>query len=178
MYEIKKNSKPGDPFYTIAKLLMNSLYGRFGMEPDLPESRVLTEDEFNEFVITPGIDVMDDIILDKMHLTSFKKRSSSEKSYSLPNISIPIAAAIASYSRIQMTDYVMSNSDNICAIDTDGIKITSVLPASQVGKELGQMKFEGQFKQAVFIAPKVYGGVTTELDTLVKAKGLKTLLSY
>lgn len=73
-----------------------------------------------------------------------------------------------------MTEYVMSNSDNICAIDTDGIKITSVLPPSQVGKELGEMKFEGHFKEAVFIAPKVYGGVTTELDTLVKVKGVES----
>jgi hypothetical protein len=40
------------------------------------------------------------------------------------------------------------------------------------------MKFEGQFKQAVFIAPKVYGGVTTEAVTSVRAKGLKTPLSY
>lgn len=148
------------------------------MEPDLPESCVLSEDEFNEFITRPGIDVMDDIILDKMHLTSFKKRNSSEKSHSLPNISIPIAAAIASYSRILMTDYVMSNSDNICAIDTDGIKITSTLPAHQVGKELGQMKFEGQYKQAVFIAPKVYGGVDTNFEALVRAKGLKVPLSY
>lgn len=155
---------------------MNSLYGRFGMDPDLPLSSVLTGEEYDELILKPGIDVMDDIVMDKMHLTSFKKRSGSQNSQSLPNISIPVAAAIAAYSRMQMTDYVMNNSDNICAIDTDGIKITSVLPP--LGPELGQMKFEGNFKEAVFIAPKVYGGITSDLDTLVKIKGMKNPISY
>ena len=148
------------------------------MDPDLPESCVLNDQDFDEFITSPTIDVMDDVKLDKMHLISFKKRSKNQKSYSLPNISIPIAAAIASFSRIQMTDYVISNSENICAIDTDGIKISSELPPHQIGKDLGKMKFEGQFKEAVFIAPKVYGGVTKELDTLVKIKGLKTPISF
>jgi hypothetical protein len=37
----------------------------------------------------------------------------------------------------------MQNSNNICYIDTDGIKITSKLPSHQVGPELGKMKLEG-----------------------------------
>ena len=35
LYEIKVNSKPNTPHYIIFKLLMNSLYGRFAMDPHL-----------------------------------------------------------------------------------------------------------------------------------------------
>lgn len=36
------------------------------MDPDLPESRVLTNEEFDEFITTPGIDVMDDVIMEPL----------------------------------------------------------------------------------------------------------------
>lgn len=72
----------------------------------------------------------------------------------------------------------MKNSDNICCIDTDGIKITSELPSYQVGKELGKMKLEDKFIEATFIAPKVYGGITTDYKMIIKVKGLKEPISY
>jgi DNA polymerase type B, organellar and viral len=33
-YSFKSSVSPGDPIYIISKLLLNSLYGRFGMSPE------------------------------------------------------------------------------------------------------------------------------------------------
>ena len=40
------------------------------------------------------------------------------------------------------------------------------------------MKFEGEFKEAIFIAPKVYAGIATDISMTVKVKGLKKSISY
>jgi hypothetical protein len=72
----------------------------------------------------------------------------------------------------------MNNSDDICAIDTDGIKLTTELDPSLIGSELGKMKDEGSFKEGVFIAPKVYGLIDDQANAIVKVKGLKEPISY
>jgi hypothetical protein len=77
-----------------------------------------------------------------------------------------------------MTKYIMKYSKDICTIDTDGIKMTCELSDAEIGPELGQMKFEGEFKESVFIAPKVYGGILTDNNMVVKVKGLKPAISY
>lgn len=41
-YNLKKNSSKDSPHYIIAKLLLNTLYGRFGMNPEL-EKHVIVE---------------------------------------------------------------------------------------------------------------------------------------
>jgi hypothetical protein len=72
----------------------------------------------------------------------------------------------------------MKYSHDICNIDTDGIKVTCELSSDEIGSKIGEMKFEGCFKEAVFIAPKVYGGIKSSGETLVKVKGLKSVISY
>ena len=37
LYKLKENSETGSPIYAISKLLLNSLFGRFGMKPDLDQ---------------------------------------------------------------------------------------------------------------------------------------------
>ena len=39
LYKIKESHKKEDPWYAISKLLMNSLYGRFGMDDNFDHSR-------------------------------------------------------------------------------------------------------------------------------------------
>jgi hypothetical protein len=72
----------------------------------------------------------------------------------------------------------MKYSDDICYIDTDGIKVCCELSSNEIGPELGMMKFEGGFSEGVFIAPKVYGGIKTNNDKVVKVKGLKGYITY
>ena len=42
---MKLNSQKGTPMYLISKLLMNSLYGKFGIHFELPNYTVIEYDE-------------------------------------------------------------------------------------------------------------------------------------
>ena len=96
------------------------------------------------------------------------------------NISIGISAAITAYSRIHMTQFKRAdNSFDLLYSDTDSIAIDSPLPESFITKtELGKMKLEYIFKEGVYLAPKVYGGITTEGKEITKVKGFKNKISY
>ena len=100
------------------------------------------------------------------------------------NISVPISAAISAYSRNVMSHYLMKYSDDIYAIDTDGIKISGNLSVDEIdNKKLGKMKYEYEFVKGVFPAPKIYGGILTKPykkydKELVKVKGLKNVVEY
>jgi hypothetical protein len=61
--------------------------------------------------------------------------------------------------------------------DTDSIDIDKALPDKFVGRDLGLMKLEHIFEEAVFLSPKVYGGITNTYE-LVKVKGLKNPISF
>lgn len=50
LYKIKENSISGSPMYIISKLLLNSLYGRFGMDPVTTESIIINDDELYTFI--------------------------------------------------------------------------------------------------------------------------------
>jgi hypothetical protein len=176
LYTIKLNSASGTPWYIISKLLLNSLYGRFGMSPYLETYKFVDESEFNELLKTDSVYITEFEEFGEKFGVSFRNLKTDQ--FSLPNVSVGIAAAISAWSRIEMTEYVMENSNNICYIDTDGIKITSELPSHQVGPKLGQMKWEGKFVESTFIAPKVYGGITTDSEMIIKVKGLKLPISY
>ncbi len=94
------------------------------------------------------------------------------------NISVAVAAAITAWSRVDMTRYLVKYQDNLCYVDTDGIKVTCELSPSEVGPGLGQMKDEGTFSEAVFLAPKVYGCMAKDGTTTVKVKGVKIPPKY
>ena len=177
LYSIKQSVTPSDPWYMISKLLLNSLYGRFGMSPEVTNNIIINEDEVDEFNREDSIIIQDTKELGSKIWVQYIKKSSDEDEVSLNNISVPISAAIAAWSRIHMTHYIMKYSNNICYIDTDGIKVNCELSSQYVGNKLGQMKFEGNFTQAVFIAPKVYGGVNSN-EMISKVKGLKDIISY
>ena len=64
LYEIKQNTPKSDPMYLISKLLMNSLFGRFGMNFDLPNYKFIKEEDIKDFIQKDFIQVSDIITLD------------------------------------------------------------------------------------------------------------------
>jgi hypothetical protein len=159
---------------------MNSLYGRFGLNPEGVEVLIANEDDdkANEIIeneknvnITP--------LLSRNILISYEK---SEDTFINMNISVPISSAISAYSRVTMSHFMVKYSDNLYYIDTDGIKLDTNLLQSEVDeKELGKMKYEYEFGEFIGIGPKAYGGIINSKDNnsfseLVKLKGYKSVL--
>jgi hypothetical protein len=174
LYAIKCGVSPDNPWYTIAKLLLNGLFGRFGMDPEMDTAEIIGDEDFDSLHKSGLFTIKDRLNLGEKTLVIYE--DNEKESY--PNISIAVSAAISSYSRIHMTRFITKYSDSICYIDTDGIKTSSVIDKQEIGSELGKMKFEGSFKEAIFIAPKVYAGVSTDSSMTVKVKGLKGSISY
>ena len=181
---MKSTHTSDNPKYFIAKLLMNSLYGRFGLNPEEKEVVIVSGDESEDYILKKkNVDVTP-LLSGKVMLSYDKKNNNDDDEININNISVSIASAISSYSRINMNQYLIKNSKNIYAIDTDGIKIDVELDPSDIdSKKLGKMKYEYTFTEAVFPAPKVYGGKLEkpykDLDyELVKVKGLKNPIDY
>jgi hypothetical protein len=98
---------------------------------------------------------------------------------------VPIALSISAYARIHMSYFKTLSSVKLYYTDTDSIDIDKELDSSLIGSKLGQMKLEDVFKESVYIAPKVYGGIgekgssyDKEIYELVKAKGYKNRILF
>lgn len=178
LYKIKKAHHKSDAMYLISKLLMNSLYGRFGMSINLPNHNIINNEQLAElanndkFVISEIIDLHNG----KSLISMLNKVVNTELEDTDLDISIPIAASVTAYARVHMAQFLADPSLDIYYTDTDSIFVdaSTPLPNHMVGNELGQMKIEKTFSEAIFIAPKVYGGIFEgSLNELTKVKGFK-----
>lgn len=181
LYKIKSTTDSSDSLYYIAKLLMNSLYGRFGLNPEARECFIVTHEE-SERIISEKSNVIVIPLLGGKVMVSYDIENVEE--INITDISVSISSAIAAYSRIEMSKYIRKYNNNIHYIDTDGIKVDCELDPSEIdSKELGKMKFEYTLLEAVFPAAKVYGGLLKKAykkykHWIVKLKGLKNPISY
>jgi len=183
LYEIKKAHNKNDPMYLISKLLMNSLYGRFGMDYRMSEHLIIDNNQLYNIIDKYSINEVIELNNDKS-LVSYLDNDLLETIFlsnkSDFNISIGIASAITSYSRVHMSQFKSINNDfNLYYTDTDSIYIDKPLDDSFISNELGKMKLEYIFDEAVFLASKVYGGVIENSSKeIIKIKGFKNKISY
>lgn len=179
LYKIKSSSSKYSSKYTISKLLLNGLYGRFGMNPYIEKHKIIPHLELKEYIknynIRNIINLSEDYIL-----ISYKNINYENIENENLDISISLAAAITSYARIYMYN-IIKKLENLGYIiyymDTDSIAIDKPLYASIVGKEIGLFKLEHIFEKAVFLSPKVYGGINKDYES-VKVKGFKNPISF
>jgi hypothetical protein len=145
LYELKKTAT--EPTRTIAKLLLNSFYGKFGQDPvkkvycteiDAPDGA--------EPIITPEGEPTGYAFFEKV----------SHASYLLPHL----ASAVTSAARLHLLDS-LTEASFYC--DTDSIFTTESIPVSN---KLGGWSLVGE-GECQFIQPKLY-----KFRGIWKAKGL------
>lgn len=177
LYNLKKNSTKGTPNYTISKQLLNSLYGRLGMNPIAEQHLILASDKAME--LYPKIDITN--ILDLKNgneLISFFTIPADDIydiEFNIIDTSVVISSVISASARIHMSQFKTDPKLNI--FDTDSIDVNSELDPMLIGDELGQMKLEHIFDEAVFLGPKMYGGKTADYE-YVRIKGLKNPIEF
>jgi len=105
MYNLRKQFPKDNPLNLIAKLLMNSLYGRFGMDDNHPVHKVISKKEWNKYYSNIQIKELNNIY-DTTHFNNFSiisiKKEIDTESYGFRethNINIAIAAAITANER-------------------------------------------------------------------------------
>lgn len=164
LYDLKKSidkdKNPGK--YKVVKFLLNSFYGKFGMDRHHKSVRIgnVTK-EFME-----GKEPITDGLTDKGIMLE------EEESFA-PYIIPRVASAITAQARIEMHKWFMRVFDrggSIWYCDTDSIVTNVELPT---GEELGEMDLEGTLSEGVYLAPKVYAEKYQEGDELIKAKGMR-----
>ena len=143
-YSIKENSESNTPMYLIAKLLMNSLYGKFGQRQD------------SEFMIKdPSPDENEYEIIDYVDLDTGwvkVKQESKGKSF-LPQISIHVTA-MAQLKLYESMEKILEKDYRLYYTDTDSL--TTDYPNIPVSKKLGDFKREKLLHSAIFLLPKTY----------------------
>jgi hypothetical protein len=141
----------GNPAYNeatakIAKLLLNSLYGKFGSSEDRETIHIRPT---MDFVIERNLLPMPSPVTSDCFIEKVKV----DEDYMLPHI----AAWITSLSRARLCRGLIDAGESAHYCDTDSIYTTK--PITDIGPNLGQWKNEyprNPIIEAHFIAPKVY----------------------
>jgi hypothetical protein len=174
LFQIKQSHDSSHPMYLISKLLLNSLYGRFGMTLDLVFHEIIDNKKLARYIgkakeLIPDIIDLNNgkSIVSKVNIKSPERESDTASM----NVSIGIAAAITSYARIYMNKFLQDKSYNVYYSDTDSIITDKPIDNKHIGKELGQIKLEYKISKGVFIAPKVYSIITDQGKEVTKVKG-------
>lgn len=178
LYNLKKESKKGTPDYTISKLLLNSLYGRFGMNPVSENHLIIKKDSsvnyYSKFNVTNVIPLNNG----KELISYFNYNEENDEEFiNIKNISVVVSSIVTASARIHMTKFKTDDSYTLYYSDTDSIDIDKPLDPSLIGEELGKMKLEHIFDDAIYLAPKVYGGKTENYE-YVRIKGLKNPIKF
>ena len=181
LYKLRLEYESGTPINLIAKLLMNSLYGKFGMKTEKTQVACLRKDESNNNEgLQTYIDRNKESIQDILEVGDFtiivqngvSMANFSQDTYHGLDVNIAVASAVTSGARVIMSK-VKNNPDYVLYYtDTDSAVLNRPLPAEMVGSALGQFKLEHVIKDAVFLAPKVYAFVATDGTVVKKVKGV------
>lgn len=160
-YDIKKNSIGAKRY--IAKLFLNSLYGKFGQHSRIKEYRLVR---------------LEDIKDSKAHkYTNGYALISSDKFRNRDFIHSEIASFITSYARLTLYSYIEKcGFDNVYYCDTDSVFTSKTLNTSE---DLGAMKLESEIKEFIGIGSKLYAYKNKKDSVIIAAKGFNVnQLSY
>jgi hypothetical protein len=166
------------PLNLIAKLLLNSLYGRFGMEDSFVDISILNNKSYEKFELDNSTDIINAINIGDKILVKHRAKSKDvntllDNASETHNISISVASAITAHARIHMSQFKNNPNFILYYTDTDSGFFNKPLPQHLVdSKALGKMKLENICKKAIFLAPKVYCLETNDSNIIYKVKGL------
>lgn len=157
-YGIKQEADKGTALRIISKLMLNSLFGKFGQKR-------IRETTY----INPDFRKVDIRKLKMAHegLNMWSRETKNYATFILPAIS----SHITSMSRIKLFNAFREVENDVYYCDTDSLITSSKLRTS---KKLGALKQEDKIKEAVFLSPKLYAYLPNPRKTEeIKAKGFQ-----
>ena len=170
MYKLRtKYKKENSPYEQVVKLMMNSLYGKFGQKT-VEETQIYfrdkikTEEEEKEiYAKAKEYEPQTDILY-----------CSEEKEYN-GQCQIPIwVSYISAHARILMYDYI--NHEDVIYTDTDSVITTKKRWKSS--KELGEMELENEIKEFIGVRAKFYAMKVDKWKLKIKGIPSPTQLDF
>jgi hypothetical protein len=180
-----------DTMRFISKLMLNSLYGRWGLKYQEYKTKFVSSKEYKEYSLKYNI--LENILIDEANDLEFIKYTLepssilkdidmesylnliSKENYNEDFIdrSLPIAAMITSYATCFMYDFLNISNNECYMTDTDSLFLKYPLESKNVGEALGQFRFLGKAKKGYFISPKLYCLVMDNGEIIKKSKGIE-----
>lgn len=156
------------------KLILNSVFGRFGMKPFQISHIVINNYSVAAKVAEIGLDN----VLSTLEYNNKTIISYNPKFPNVPMVNVAIASAITANARVYMSEFKNNPDYILYYTDTDSYFLNKPLPSHLVdSKKLGFFKLEKVLTKFIALGPKVYGGRTVDGTEFVKTKGLKTSVS-
>ena len=180
LFKIKNYVTKDNPMYLISKILMNSLYGRFGLKQELTEFNIIDTANIEEFV--NGKQISDIIKFENTNKSMIIVKKEQDQVHLESSVSI--AAAVTSYARMEMAPLLLDDTLDILYIDTDSAKCKQKITDIEKYKHLdhsglGALKYEETYSESIFLLPKVYGGIIKDsAKELIKIKGFKNKTEF
>jgi hypothetical protein len=153
-YNIKKTSQGAKR--EIAKLMLNSLYGKFGQRRTITTYKLIdySKKELPSVILGTG--------------SGLDFYPTEQYNGYAPYLHSEIAAIITSNARLELYNLIeKAGTDNVYYCDTDSIITDTQLPT---GTGLGELKNEHYVNEFIALAPKVYAIKSGE-DIFMRAKG-------
>ena len=147
--KIKSQEEGNEGMRSIAKLMLNALYGRFALNPN----------------VSSKIPYLDDAGVVQFETVQQEPRAP---------IYLPVATFITAYSREKTISAAIQEYDRFCYADTDSIHLKGreVADIDIHPSKLGAWKEEYQFKKARFVRAKSYIEVLDDDTSHVACAGL------
>lgn len=149
IYAMRQTFPKSDPMNYICKLLMNSLYGRFGMAIPTTETSFMDWTTLEAKLIEGNVKISSQQISETLYFCE----QEIDGDDSTHNVNVAIASAVTAYSRIFMSQFKNNANYDLYYTDTDSIFIREHLNNNLEGSALGQLKLEYTF------SPPEGGGV-------------------
>jgi len=162
-YEIKKNSTGGKR--TVAKMMLNSLYGRFGMRRERTE--VMNSGQTEEYTKKYGWKNVK--IISHTPFITYREKKAHKSLKIMPHIS----AFVSSYARVCLYEFMAKAKFKIWYCDTDSIITDQKINTSD---KIGDMKIEHVIDEGYFLIPKLYAIKDVDGGWNKKAKGIDSSL--
>ncbi len=145
LYDMRKKSEKGSVNDILCKLLMNSSYGRFGLN--------LTREQL---LIDQGQDGLEPVMDIPLNQDGSRIIRISKQIVELENSfsNVAIAAWVTSAARVWMHKLIMEAPEDMYYMDTDSLKTTHDYPRND--SDLGKLKLEYKSKLACYVLPKTY----------------------
>jgi DNA polymerase type B, organellar and viral len=174
----------------IAKLMLNSLYGKFGMKDIENTLKIVSHKTAINITKNYNYSMLSNLsngnklikysnrissdlrnAIKENTVTDIKDNKGLFKLRGVPS-AIQIAVAISGYSKNLMHKYKNIPNNPCIYTDTDSVVLQYPLDPLEIGTEIGKMKLENKVKKGIFARKKLYCIINESNEEIVKSSGI------
>jgi len=156
----------------IAKLSLNSIYGKFGQKEIESRIRILDSSEANKLIKKYHYSYLSEIgnglvlmkysarLNEKIRRLYTEEKEELDKNFISKKrgiiSAVQISSRISALARVSINKYKNIVGNKLYYTDTDSLILENKLPSNLIGPELGKWKLEGELIKGIFVRPKLY----------------------